>query len=489
MKLIFSGLLLAFCFTTNVYADSIPVQADSLIQLSDSAQAADSLTNLTNLGYQIPTEGTSVQSVLRGLLGIFFLVLLGWVFSNAKKSVNWGIVIKGIVLQIIFAFLVLKVPGFRDAIDWISSGFIQILSFTRSGVDFLFQGLGTGKVDNALITFAFVILPTVIFFSALTSLMFYLGVLQKVVFALAWIMKKTLGISGAESLSAAGNIFLGQTEAPLLIKPYLEKMTRSEIMCLMTGGMATIAGGVLASFIEFLGGDDPVQKQLFATHLITASVLSAPAAIVASKLLVPETEEFNNEMKIPRERIGTNFLEAIANGTTDGLKLAVNVGAMLLVFIAMVSMVNYVLGDMIGVWTGLNEGIAEMSSGRYSKFNLDFMLGYVGAPIAWIVGVPQEDMLTVGQLLGQKTVLNEFFAYTQLRNLKNAGMFTYEKSIILSTYILCGFSNFSSIGIQIGGIGSLAPTRRPTLSQLGFRALLGGTIACLMTAAVAGMFF
>lgn len=385
--------------------------------------------------------------------------------------------------------MVLNVPLFHHIIDGISSGFLKLLSFTNEGVKFLFGSFASGIVETPLVNFAITILPTVIFFSAFTSLLFYFGILQKLVYALAWLMKKTMRLSGAESLAAAGNIFLGQTEAPLLIKPYIENMTRSEVMCLMSGGMATIAGGVLAAYVSFLGGDDPAQQLFYAKHLITASVMSAPAAIVAAKMMLPETDSFSDEMKISREKIGSNFLEAISNGTGDGLRLAVNVGAMLLVFIALVTLVNYLFEGVVGHYTGLNDLIASATSHRYSGLNMQCLLGYIGAPIAWLLGVPDSDMLLVGQLLGEKTVLNEFYAYTQMGELKNAGMFVYEKSLVMTTYILCGFSNFASIGIQIGGIGALAPSKKGMLSELGLRAMIASTIACLFTAAVAGMFY
>jgi CNT family concentrative nucleoside transporter len=333
--------------------------------------------------------------------------------------------------------------------------------------------------------FVIMVLPTVIFFSALTSLLFYWGILQRVVYGLAWVMKKTMRLSGAESMAAAGNIFLGQTEAPLLIKPYLSSMTRSEIMCLMTGGMATIAGGVLAAYVGFLGGDDPQQQLYFAKHLLAASVMSAPAAIVAAKLLIPETEEFNQEMSIPKERIGTNALEAITNGTGDGLRLAANVAAMLLVFIALIAMGNFIMKDMIGEWTGLNEIIRANT--RYDGLTMQFIIGYACAPVAYLLGVPGEDTVLVGQLIGEKTILNEFYGYTSLGNMKAQGLIANDKSIIMATYVLCGFANFASIGIQIGGIGSLAPNKKSTLSQLGFKALIGGTMACMFTAVVVGM--
>jgi CNT family concentrative nucleoside transporter len=300
-------------------------------------------------------------------------------------------------------------------------------------------------------------------------------------------MKKTLRISGAESLAAAGNIFLGQTEAPLLIKPYISGMTRSELMCLMSGGMATIAGGVLAAYIGFLGGDDPAQQLFFAKHLLAASVMSAPAAIVAAKILVPETEKINTNMEVSREKIGSNMLEAIANGTTEGLKLAVNVGAMLIVFIAFIAMANYFMKDLLGEWTGLNNLIAQKTNGQYNNLSLQFILGYALKPLAWLMGTSWEDAALVGQLLGEKTILNEFVAYVSLGKLKAAGIFAEQKSIIIATYILCGFSNFASIGIQIGGIGALAPDKRSMLSQLGIKALIGGTLASLFTAVIVGM--
>lgn len=427
----------------------------------------------------------NAESIFRGLLGIAFITGLAFLLSSNRRKINWRIVIAGVILQIIFAALVLRVPFVERMFDSVSAGFVTVIGFTSFGVDFLFRSFGTGKVEGPLINFAFNVLPTIVFFSALTSLLYYWGILQKVVYGVAWVMKRTMKLSGAESLAAAGNIFLGQTEAPLLIRPYLDRMTRSEIMALMTGGMSTIAGGVLASYIGFLGGSDPQQKILFAKHLLTASVLSAPAALMMAKLLVPETEEVNQDMKVSRERIGTNALEAIANGTSDGLKLAINVGAMLLVFTALIYMGNYGL-EVLGEWTGLNTWIKANTT--YEVLSFQLIIGYVGAPIAWMVGVDWQDSILVGQLLGEKTILNEFYAYVSLGNMKNAMMFSSEKSIIIATYILCGFSNFASIGIQIGGIGALAPGQKSTLSQLGVKALMGGTLACLLTGAVAAMF-
>ncbi len=427
-----------------------------------------------------------IMSVLRGILGLFTLVLIAWFFSDNKRRVDWILVGKGIGVQIIFAVLILKVDVIQYLFSVVSRFFVEILNFTREGSTFVFGGL-VENVNSFGFIFAFQVLPTIIFFSALTSLLFYLGIIQKIVYAFAWIMKKTLRISGAESLAAAGNIFLGQTEAPLLIKPYISGMTRSELMCLMSGGMATIAGGVLAAYIGFLGGDDPAQQLFFAKHLLAASVMSAPAAIVAAKILVPETEQINTNMEVSREKIGSNMLEAIANGTTEGLKLAVNVGAMLIVFIAFIALANYFMKDLVGEWTGLNQIIAQKTNGQYNNLSLQFVLGYGLKPLAWLMGTSWEDSALVGQLLGEKTILNEFVAYVSLGKLKAAGIFAEQKSIIIATYILCGFSNFASIGIQIGGIGALAPDKRSMLSQLGIKALIGGTLASLFTAVIVGM--
>ncbi len=418
---------------------------------------------------------------------------IAYLFSANRKRINWILVVKGLAIQLIFAFAILNIGFVEQFFAVASSFFVKVISFTQEGTNFLFASFTTGKVENSLVNFVVQVLPTIIFFSALSSLLYYIGLLQIVVKAFAWVMKKVLKISGAESLAAAGNIFLGQTEAPLLVKPYLNKMTKSELFCLMSGGMATIAGGVLAAYIGFLGGDDPVQQALYAKHLLAASVMSAPAAIVAAKILMPETEKFNESLEVSSERLGSNILEAISNGTTDGIKLAVNVAGMLLVFTAFIAMLNFVLTDVLGYYSGLNEVIAANT--KYKEgLSMQFVLGYLFAPLSWVMGVPKEDILLVGQLLGEKTILNEFVAYVSLGNMKSAeggvfGLFTHEKSMIMATYALCGFANFASIGIQIGGIGALAPNRKGLLSQMGFRALLGGTLACLFTAVVVGMFY
>ena len=424
--------------------------------------------------------------ILRSLLGIAVLTAVLWLFSSNKRKVNWAMVGKGLLLQFVLALAVLKVPGVSWAFEKFSLVAVTLLDFTREGSTFLFGSLIT-ETDNFGYLFAFQVLPTVIFFSAVTSLLYYYGILQRVVKAMAWVMQKTLKLSGAESLAAAGNIFIGQTEAPLLVKPYIPGMSRSELLSLMSGGMATIAGGVLAAYIGYLGGDTQEGQLFFAKHLLTASVLSAPAALISAKILLPETEDVIEVAEISSADMGSNALDAISNGTTEGVKLAVNVGAMLLVFTAIVYGANYIFVEGVGSWTGLNAWAAEVTNGRYDSFSLQFIMGALLSPIAWILGVPPADLMLVGQLLGEKTILNEFYAYVSLTEMKNEGLFTSERSVILSTYMLCGFANIASIGIQIGGIGVLAPSRRKDLSELSIKALIAGTVASLYTAAIVGL--
>ncbi len=427
----------------------------------------------------------SMNHIGRGLMGMMLLIAIGFVFSTNRRQIKWGQIGVGLLLQLIIAFGILHIGWVQDIFEFVSKKFVELLGFTREGSLFLFGSLIEDE-DSFGYIFAFQVLPTVIFFSALTSLFYYYGILQKVVYIFAWVMRNTMRLSGAESLAAAGNIFLGQTEAPLLVKPYIAGMTKSELLCLMSGGMATIAGGVLAAFIGFLGGGNEAQELYFANHLLAASVMSAPAAIIAAKLLVPETKEVNRDMHISKNTIGKSWLEAIANGTTEGLKLAVNVGAMLLVFTAFIYMFNAILGG-IGDFTGLNEWAQEISNGRYDGFSLQFILGYSLAPVTWLMGVDGTDIYVVGQLLGEKTILNEFYAYASMADLLQDGQFIHKRSAMIATYILCGFANFASIGIQIGGIGALAPSRKSELSKLGLRALLGGTMASLFTAVLVGM--
>ena len=427
-----------------------------------------------------------INDIFRGILGLASLVLLLFAFSRNKGSVKWGLVFKGIIIQILFAICILKVPVVMNIFEYVSKTFVVILNFTEQGSLFLFGSLISDTESFGYI-FAFQVLPTIIFFSSLTSVLFYYGILQKVVLFFAKWMKKFFNLSGSESLAAVGNIFLGQTESPLLVKPYIKNMTTSELLCLMSGGMATIAGGVLAAYIGFLGGSDIDSQIFFAKHLIAASVMSAPAAIVASKILIPETKEINQGLEINNEDLGTNVLEAISIGTKQGISLAVNVGAMLLVFVAFISMINYFLSDFFGNLTGANELIENITNGNYSSLSMEFLFGYLFAPLSWIIGVCYEDILLVGQLLGEKTILNEFVAYITLADLKESNMFFEQKSLIIATYILCGFANFASIGIQIGGIGAIAPTRTKDLSKLGILALVAGTAACLFTATIFGI--
>jgi CNT family concentrative nucleoside transporter len=434
----------------------------------------------------IASQGFTLNSLLRGLLGMFVLILISYLLSANKKAINWRTVIFGLGAQIILAVGVLKVTFIQDFFEWVGSLFIAVLDFTLQGTKFLFASFSTGEIEAPLVTFAISILPTVIFFSALTSVLFYLGIIQRVVKGLAWLLSKLLQVSGAESLSVAGNIFLGQTESPLMIKAYLEKMNRSEILLVMIGGMATVAGGVLAAYIGFIGGDDEVLRLFYAKHLLTASVMAAPGAIVISKMLYPQVEAIDNEIVVSQEKIGSNILESIANGTTEGLKLALNIGAMLLVFLAFIAMINGILA-WVGDWTTLNDWVASNTS--YKNFSLEFILGYAFAPLMWLIGIAKEDVALMGQLLGIKLAASEFVGYIQLAELKNPLNLLhlkYEKSIIMATYMLCGFANFASIGIQIGGIGSLAPGQRKTLSEFGIKALIGGTIASLLSATIAG---
>ena len=554
-----------------------------------------------------------MEDILRGIFGITVLLSFLYLFSSNRKAIDWKLVFMALSMQILFGLAVLKVQFVSNFFDIIGKGFVAVLNFTKEGSIFVFGNL----LDPSSIgfIFAFQILPTILFFSALSSILYYLGILQRIIYGLAFVMTKVMRLSGAESLAAAANVFIGQTEAPLVVKPYLSKMTKSEILCLMVGGMATIAGGVLAAYIGFLGGDDVKSQQEFARHLLTASIMSAPAAILAAKILYPETEEVDTNLEIPKEKIGNNLLEAISNGTTDGLKLAVNVGAMLVVFIALVAMFNAICSNTLGEWIGwtvadnslsffghtflpaqdsflyaniinvpytdtikvVNESIVQgfngldsiafaidektielqnqitqfdtlirsnpaysmkwidlgndtltnisgldsiinvdawlimdggntldtiyknseslnrislnmyvdyVTSGRFQSFNLEYILGVIMSPVAWVLGTPTQDILLIGQLLGKKTIINEFVAYADIPSVASAISY---KSKVIATYALCGFANFASIGIQVGGIGAIAPEKRTTLAQFGIKALIGGTIACFLTATIAGM--
>lgn len=433
---------------------------------------------------------------VRGLLGLAILVGVAFLFSRNRKAIDWRLVGIGILLQIIFALLITKVDVVAGAFDWVSQKFVTFLSFSLDGAEFLYGGLArnsntTEGVHHDLgFLFAFQALPTVIFFSAVTAGLYYLGVLQKIVYVFAWVMMKTMRLSGAESLSAAGNIFLGQTEAPLLVRPFISKMTESELHCLMTGGMATIAGSVLGAYVSFLGGGDMAEQSRFASYLLSASIMNAPAAILMSKIFLPElySDQVDKGMKVAKESVGVNVIDALARGAADGVKLALNIAGMLLAFIAVIYAINWILVDGIGAWTGLNEFVRQSTNGAFDGFSLEYILGQVFRLFAFVIGVDWNETIRVGSLLGQKIVLNEFVAYLSLSEMKEAGELS-QKAIVISTYALCGFANFSSIAIQIGGIGVMAPNRQGDLSRLGLRALCAATLATLMTATIAGMLF
>lgn len=433
----------------------------------------------------IPSEGFSMTSLWRGVLGMFFLIFIAFLISNNKKAINWKVILIGLLVQLTIAIGVLKIPLIMWLFESIGKVFIKVLDFSKEGSRFIFNGLV--DIDNFGFIFAFQILPTIIFFSALTSVLFYLGVIQKIVRFMAFFLSRFLKISGAEGLSVAGNVFLGQTEAPLLIKAYLDKLNKSEVLLVMVGGMATVAGTVLSAYIGFLGGDDPELQLYFAKHLLAASVMAAPGAIIFSKILYPQTEKINTRNRFKSKKEDANILDAISTGTTEGLKLALNIGAMLLVFVAFIALLNGGF-EWIGNLTNLNVWMETNTA--YAKLSIESILGYLFAPVMWIIGVAKEDSVLMGQLLGIKIVASEFVGYIQLAELKNMNNsihFSFNKSILMATYMLCGFANFASIGVQIGGIGSLAPSQRKNLAKLGVRALIGGTLASLMSATLAGL--
>ncbi|MDD2380494.1 MAG: nucleoside transporter C-terminal domain-containing protein [Mariniphaga sp.] len=476
LLLLLAGMLL-FQTSHGQINDSAQTQTENISFESNSADHSAILL-LEN-----QNNSFSLTQILHGLFGMAVLLLIGFLLSKNRKQIPWRTVFTGIIIQIILAIGVLYIPFVRAGFEFFGQIFVKILDFTKAGSEFLLGDLMNASTYGFI--FLFQVLPTIIFFSALTSLLFYWGIIQKVVYILAWIFTKTLKISGAEALSVAGNIFLGQTESPLMIKAYLEKMSKSEILLVMTGGMATLAGGVLAAYIALLGGNDPQLRLEFAKHLLAASVMAAPAAIVFSKMLVPPTSAINKQIEVSRDKIGSNVLDAITNGTTEGVKLAVNVAGMLLTFIAFIAMFNFIIGK-IGQWTTLNDMIVEGTNGRYNGLSIQLILGYTFAPLMWLIGVSPDDILIVGRLLGEKLILTEFIGYISLAELKASGVFAHPKSIIMATYILCGFANFSSIGIQIGGIGALAPGRRVLLSKYGIPALIAGTLASLMSATIIG---
>jgi concentrative nucleoside transporter, CNT family len=433
---------------------------------------------------QAPTWEFNIVTILRGLLGIVVLLFLGWLLSSNRKGIQWKNILVALSFQILLAISILNFGAVRWIFEFFGKIFVVILDFTKAGTNFLFEGFL--DVDKFGYVFAFQVLPTIIFFSALTSLLFYFGIIQVVVKGLAYLFSRLMGLSGAEALSVAGNIFLGQTESPLMIKAYLPKMSNSEMLLVMSGGMATMAGGVLAAYIAMLGGDDPVLRLEFAKHLLTASVMAAPGAVIFSKMLVPPVGAVNKVVEVSKDKFGENPLEAITTGTTEGIKLAVNVAGMLLAFIAFIAMFNFIL-QKIGLIGGINHSIATFTNGKFDTLSLQFILGYVFSPVMWLIGVPIKDITLVGQLLGEKLIMTEFIGYISLAEMKTVGAFASQKSVIMATYILCGFANFASIGIQIGGIGSLAPEKRTLLSKYGIKALWAGTLASLLSATIIGM--
>lgn len=435
------------------------------------------------------------MAIIQALIGLLFFIGIAYLFSSNRKAIDWRLVIIGVLLQIGLGIFIALVPGVDHVFRVISRGFVFFLNFAVIGAEFLFGDLAKNSnaypgVNHKLgLIIAFQVLPTILFISTVSAGLYYLGILQKIVYVFAWLMSKTMRLSGPESLSAAGNIFMGQTEAPLLVRPFIPKMTYSELMALMTGGMATIAGSVLGAYISFLGGNDPAQQAEFAAHLLTASIMNAPAALVIAKIIVPQTEpdKIQKELMVSKESVGVNLIDALANGAGEGLKLALNVGAMLLAFVALIALINALFAGL-GAWIGVNSLIDAGTNGSFKALSLEYLMGQLGRPLAFIMGVPWEDTLVMGSLLGQKTAINEFVAYDALGKLKSAGVLQ-EKTILIATYALCGFSNFSSIAIQIGGIGAMAPEQQSNLSRLGLKALLAASIACMMTGTIAGALY
>ncbi len=432
------------------------------------------------------------MQVIRPALALVLFICIAWLLSERRNAVRLRILIWGLCLQFLLAVCVLFVPGIKDAFEVVARVFVLIFEFAREGAYFLFGRLVKDEDEFGFI-FAFQALPTIVFFSAISSLLFHLGVLQRIIMFFAWLMNKTMRISGREALVAAANIFVGQTEAPLLIRPYLDNLSRSELFTLMVSGMATIAGSVLAAYVAFLGGTDAASRLFFAKHLLTASVISAPAAVLIAKIMVPEysTAHLNAadqlSVELPSNLKCKNVLDAITRGVYDGIKLAVNVGGMLIAFIALITMLNYVLSKGPGTWFGLNDLVNRLTSGAYNEFNFQVIIGFLFTPISWMLGVKTSDLILVGQLLGEKTIINEFVAYVSMAKMQTKGLLSDTYSILVAVYALCGFSNISSVGIQIGGIGALAPKRRSELAELGWKALVGSTLACLMTASIIGI--
>ncbi len=425
-----------------------------------------------------------------------FIVAIAFLFSNNRKTIDWRLVGVGIFLQISIGLIIGKVEIAQQAFFFLSNKFVVFLGFAQKGAEFLYGDLAKNSANDPGVKhslgflFAFQALPTVIFFSSVSAGLYYLGVLQKIVFGFAWVMARSMRLSGSESLSAAANVLMGQTEAPLLVKPFIARMTSSELHCLMVGGMATIAGSVLGAYVSFLGGGDPAEQAKFASYLLSASIMNAPAAIVLAKMFMPEDDKskIDRQLNVNKDQMGANFIDSLATGAADGLKLALNIGAMLLAFIAVIYAINWILIDGIGAITGLNDFVVTSTGGAFDGFSLQYILGQIFRVFAFAMGVEWGDTLQVGSLLGQKIVINEFVAYLDLAEMKESGLLS-EKSIRIATYALCGFANFSSIAIQIGGIGGMAPGRQGDISRMGLRAMVAATLATMMTATIAGAIF
>lgn len=430
-------------------------------------------------------SGISLESLLRGILGIVTVLVVAYALSYDRKRIDWKLIGGGLIMQVIFALAVLYIPFVGTALEWMGKAFIKLMDFTQAGVGFL---LGPYATKSNGFIFLIHSLPVVIFFSALVSLFYYWGIIQRVVGAFSWLLRKFMNISGAEGLVTSGNIFMGMTESPVLIKNYLPAMNKSEIFLVMVSGMGTIAGTVMATYIGMLSGGDPVARVLFAKHLISASLMAAPGSIVLAKMLCPQTEvAVDQAATLEKGSSHPTALDALAAGTSTGIRLMVNIAAMLLVFIALVALANYLLEGLLGRYTGLNEWIVSVTDGKAQGLTFQFILGVILAPFMWLIGIPSPDIMLVGSLLGQKTILNEFVAYFQLQEWKDAGMFMYQKSILMSTYILCGFANISSIGILLGGMGVLAPEKKEMITRFGFPAMIAGALVSVLSATIIGM--
>ena len=428
--------------------------------------------------------GFTFIGLVRGLLGIIVIIFLCYLLSENRKAISWKLVFAGLSTQFLLGIGIIYIPAFYITCEYIGRIFVHLMLFAKEGSHFIFGDLTNS--DKIGYIFAFQALPAIVFFGALTGILYYYGIVQKVVGFFAWLLQRIMHISGPESLATSANIFLGQSESPLLIRSYLEKMSRAEIFQVMVAGMSMLAGTVLALYISFLGGNDTTQQLFFAKHLIAASVMAAPGAIVVAKILIPQTDNFEQSAKLGKEHDGSNVLGSIFNGTSDGLKLAVTVAAMLVVFVALMALFNYI-AFKIGGWTHLNTAIASATQGKYQSLSLQFILGYCFAPLMWVIGICPADMVSTGRLLGEKVVLTELIGYLHLSDLKTAGALLEQKSIIMSTYMLSGFANFASIGVQIGCIGALAPTHRTLVTEIGFKAMVAGTLTSLLSACMIGM--